>query len=62
MLIESDPDSFWETPHYFNYPALLARYGSEDRERVEALIRRTWWRRAKKAQRLAHPELDPMAE
>ena len=53
MLMETDPDTFWETPHYQNYPAVLVRYGTPSRERVELYIQRAWWDRAKKPQRAA---------
>jgi hypothetical protein len=41
MLIETDPDSFWQTPHYEGWPALLVRYDSADPERVLAIIGRS---------------------
>ncbi|MEH3121573.1 MAG: MmcQ/YjbR family DNA-binding protein [Sphingomonas phyllosphaerae] len=51
VLIDSDPDTFWQTPHYANWPGLLVRYGSRDPERVRAVIARAWWDRAtRKAQ------------
>jgi hypothetical protein len=34
MLMEIDPDTFWQTPHYQGYPALLVRYDSANREMV----------------------------
>jgi hypothetical protein len=34
MLMEIDPDTFWQTPHYQGYPALLVRYDSANRELV----------------------------
>lgn len=51
VLLETDPDTFWQTPHYHNRPGLLVRFGSADPERVQAVIRRAWWDRATKAQR-----------
>jgi hypothetical protein len=51
MLIETDPDTFWETPHYRNYPAVLARFGTDARERLETYLARAWWDRLKKPQR-----------
>ena len=51
LLIETDPDTFWESDHYRGWPAVLVRYGSADRERIEAMIMRAWWDRASKAQR-----------
>ena len=53
LLFETDPETFWETPHYANYPMLLVRYGTQSRERVELYIQRAWWDRAKKPQRVA---------
>ena len=43
MLLETDPDTFWQTPHYANWPGLLVRYGSVDPERVRLVITRAWW-------------------
>ncbi|WP_294252038.1 hypothetical protein [uncultured Sphingomonas sp.] len=53
LLLETDPETFWQTDHYRNFPMLLVRYGTPARERVELYIQRAWWDRAKKAQRLA---------
>lgn len=53
LLFETDPDTFWQTPHYANYPMLLVRYGTESRERIELYIQRAWWDRLKKPQRMA---------
>lgn len=53
ILFETDPDTFWQTDHYRNYPMLLVRYGTGARDRVELYIRRAWWDRAKPAQRKA---------
>ena len=41
MLKETDPDTFWQTPHYVGWPAVLVRYGSADPERVRAMIERS---------------------
>jgi hypothetical protein len=40
MLIETDPATFWQTPHYEGWPALLVRYDSTDPERVTAMVAR----------------------
>jgi hypothetical protein len=53
LLMETDPDTFWETAHYRNWPAVLIRHCSAERERIEAVITRAWWDRLKKPQRLA---------
>lgn len=53
ILFETDPDTFWQTDHYANYPMLLVRYGTASRERIELYIQRAWWDRLKKPQRVA---------
>jgi hypothetical protein len=40
MLIETEPETYWQTPHYHRWPALLVRFGSSDPERVAAVIER----------------------
>jgi hypothetical protein len=40
MLMETDPNSFWQTPHYVGWPAVLVRYDTPDPHRVIALIER----------------------
>jgi hypothetical protein len=52
LLLETDPDTFWQTDHYRNYPMLLVRYGTDARDRIELYIQRAWWDRAKKPQRI----------
>jgi hypothetical protein len=48
MLKETDPDSFWQTPHYEGWPAVLVRYASKDPERVREIILRSHaWTAAK---------------
>ncbi len=56
LLMATDPAAFWETAHYRGWPAVLVRYGSADRERIETVIRRAWWDRLKAAQRRAAGE------
>jgi len=41
LLKETDPDTFWQTPHYEGWPAVLIRYGSADPERVRIMIARS---------------------
>ena len=41
MLMETDPDTFWQTPHYEGWPALLVRFDSADPDRVRAMIERS---------------------
>jgi hypothetical protein len=41
ILKETDPDTFWQTPHYEGWTGLLVRYSSADPERVRAMIERS---------------------
>jgi len=50
ILMETDPNTFWETPHYERWPAVLVRFGSPDHERIENVIRRAWWDRLTRTQ------------
>jgi hypothetical protein len=50
LMMETDPETFWETDHYRGYPAVLVRFGSAERDRIENVIRRAWWDRLTKAQ------------
>ena len=34
MLMTIDPDTFWQTPHYEGYPALLVRYATRNLQLV----------------------------
>ncbi len=48
MLKETDPETFWQTPHYEGWPAVLIRYDSKDPERVREIIERSHaWTSAK---------------
>jgi hypothetical protein len=48
MLMETDPATFWQTPHYAGWPAVLIRYDSRDPERVREIIKRSHaWTAAK---------------
>jgi hypothetical protein len=41
MLKETDPDTFWQTPHYVGWEGVLIRYDSPDDERVREVIARS---------------------
>jgi hypothetical protein len=41
MLKETDPDTFWQSPHYEGWPAILIRFASPDPERVRSVIERS---------------------
>ena len=47
LLLGTDPDTFWQTPHYANWPGLLVHYGSADPGRIRLVITRAWWDGAK---------------
>ena len=52
ILKETDPDTFWQSPHYEGWPAVLIRYDSDDPERVRDVIERSHaWTAAKKPPR-----------
>jgi len=41
MLKETDPETFWQTPHYVGWEGVLVRYDSSDPERVREVIERS---------------------
>jgi len=41
MLKETEPETYWQTPHYEGWPAVLVRYDAKDEERVRDVIRRS---------------------
>jgi hypothetical protein len=41
ILKETDPATFWQTPHYVGWEGLLIRYDSKDLERVREVIARS---------------------
>jgi hypothetical protein len=48
LLKETDPDTFWQSPHYEGWPAVLIRYDSKDPERVREIVERSHaWTAAK---------------
>jgi hypothetical protein len=42
MLIEADPETFFITDHYKNYPAMLARLAHLDAKTLRAMLQRRW--------------------
>ena len=42
MLMETDPDTFWQSPHYAGSDAVLIRYSSDDPERVRHVIEQAY--------------------
>jgi hypothetical protein len=41
ILKETDPETFWQSPHYEGWPAVLIRFDSPDPERVRSVILRS---------------------
>jgi hypothetical protein len=37
----TDPETFWQTPHYEGWEGVLIRYESQDDERVREVIERS---------------------
>ena len=42
MLIETQPDVFYTTDHYRNFPSVLMRLSSSDQASVDAMLHRRW--------------------
>jgi hypothetical protein len=42
MLIEAEPDTFHTTPHYKDYPSVLARLATVDPGTVRSFFERRW--------------------
>jgi hypothetical protein len=38
MLMETEPETYWQSAHYAGYPMVLVRYDSRDPERVRRVI------------------------
>ncbi len=48
MLCEAEPDTFFFTDHYRNYPIVLARLAKMDADRLRSLLTRQWRKNAPK--------------
>ena len=55
MLMETDPESFWQSPHYAGSGAVLVRYSSPDPERVRQVIEHAYALAASKKNRPPRP-------
>jgi hypothetical protein len=42
MLVERQPDTFYLTDHYRDYPMVLIRLSKAERAAIEPLLRRRW--------------------
>jgi hypothetical protein len=49
MLMAAEPQTFHLTPHYQNYPTVLARIETLDPGTLRAMLMRTWRKKAPKA-------------
>lgn len=41
VLKETDPDTFWQSPHYIGWEGVLIRYDGKDEDRVRDVIERS---------------------
>jgi hypothetical protein len=56
FLMEADPETFFITDHYRNYPSVLARLERLDPPTLKRLLTQAWRQCASKAQLAAHPD------
>jgi hypothetical protein len=54
MLLAAEPDRFYITPHYQNYPAMLVRLAEIDRDELREVLIESWLIQAPKRLRAAH--------
>ncbi|NJC41363.1 hypothetical protein GGQ87_001621 [Brevundimonas alba] len=54
FLMETEPQTYFQTPHFEGWPAVLVRFAAADDSRLREQIDKAWARRATKAQRKAH--------
>ena len=50
FLKETEPQTYFQTPHYEGWPAVLVHYEAADDDRLREQIDKAWARRATKAQ------------
>lgn len=53
LLMETEPQTYFKTPHFEGWPAVLVRYEAADDDRLREQIDKAWSRRATRAQRRA---------
>jgi hypothetical protein len=41
LLKETEPETFWQSPHYIGWEGVLIRYDSKDEDRVREVIARS---------------------
>jgi hypothetical protein len=49
MLLEAEPDKYFETPHYAGYPAMLVRLNAVSDEELANRLECAWMEKAPKA-------------
>ena len=49
LLLEADPERFFQTPHYERHPAVLARLSTAEPPQIASMLERTWRGAASKA-------------
>jgi hypothetical protein len=55
MLLETEPETYWQSPHYRGHPMVLVRYDSPDPERVRQVIEHAHMLAAAKKNRPPRP-------
>jgi len=60
ILMEGEPDTFYITEHYRNYPMMLARLATLHPDELRRLLIQTWQKPAPK--RIAQPKPPPRAK
>lgn len=53
FLIETEPQTYFQTPHFHGYPAVLVRPEAADDGRLREQVDKAWARRATRAMRAA---------
>lgn len=53
FLMATEPRTYFQTPHFEGWPAVLVRYSEADDDRLREQIDKAWARRATRAQRKA---------
>ncbi|MBA4804312.1 MAG: hypothetical protein H2038_06655 [Brevundimonas sp.] len=53
LLLETEPQTYFKTPQFEGWPAVLVRFGNADDGRLREQIDKAWARRATRAQRAA---------
>jgi hypothetical protein len=41
LLKDTEPETYWQTPHYEGWPGVLVRYDCKDEARVRDVVRRS---------------------